>query len=237
MLLLHELSKAFQSPEPPLFAKCELIAVVTAYDYPSVVHLDTSRIDIPGRRLASMVVHGHDTLSLSHSTKSSSIAVQSLAAPCGHYSLVTCHLEPMRPASVRVLNMDAIKLEGGFPSRISTVKVIVEARIAVIGHVGLTPQPISVLGGFRQQGKNVASAVKRLQWLCRKPMFFGCYGMCSGSRGCCSHVSSSNSTIGIGAGPFAVYMLILFYRYLHALAGSIKGQVVEMGLKKHITQL
>ncbi|KAE8681923.1 3-methyl-2-oxobutanoate hydroxymethyltransferase 1 [Hibiscus syriacus] len=66
---------------------------------------------------------------------------------------------PMRPTSVRVLKMDAIKLEGGFPSRISTVKVIVEAGIVVIGHVGLTPQAIIVLDGFRPQGKNVASAV------------------------------------------------------------------------------
>lgn len=65
--------------------------------------------------------------------------------------------------AVRVLKeggMDAIKLEGGSPSRISAAKAIVEAGIAVMGHVGLTPQAISVLGGFRPQGKNVASAVK-----------------------------------------------------------------------------
>lgn len=65
--------------------------------------------------------------------------------------------------AVRVLKeggMDAIKLEGGSPARITAAKAIVEAGIAVIGHVGLTPQAISVLGGFRPQGKNVASAVK-----------------------------------------------------------------------------
>lgn len=56
--------------------------------------------------------------------------------------------------------MDAIKLEGGAPSRISAAKAIVEAGIAVMGHVGLTPQAISILGGFRPQGKTVASAVK-----------------------------------------------------------------------------
>jgi len=65
--------------------------------------------------------------------------------------------------AVRVLKeggMDAIKLEGGSPSRITAAKSIVEAGIAVMGHVGLTPQAISVLGGFRPQGKNIASAVK-----------------------------------------------------------------------------
>ncbi|GER45301.1 pentatricopeptide repeat-containing protein, partial [Striga asiatica] len=54
----------------------------------------------------------------------------------------------------------AIKLEGGAPSRITAAKAIVEAGIAVMGHVGLTPQAISVLGGFRPQGRNVDSAVK-----------------------------------------------------------------------------
>lgn len=65
--------------------------------------------------------------------------------------------------AVRVLKeggMDAIKLEGGSLSRITAARGIVEAGIAVMGHVGLTPQAISVLGGFRPQGKSVATAVK-----------------------------------------------------------------------------
>ena len=65
--------------------------------------------------------------------------------------------------AVRILKegeMDAIKLEGGSPSRITAAKAVVEAGIAVMGHVGLTPQAISALGGFRPQGKNVTSAVK-----------------------------------------------------------------------------
>lgn len=65
--------------------------------------------------------------------------------------------------AVRILKeggMNAIKMEGGLPSRIVAAKAIVEAGIVVIGHVGLTPHAISVLGGFRPQGKNVASVVK-----------------------------------------------------------------------------
>lgn len=65
--------------------------------------------------------------------------------------------------AVRILKeggMNAIKMEGGLPSRIVAAKAIVEVGIVVIGHVGLTPHAISVLGGFRPQGKNVASAVK-----------------------------------------------------------------------------
>lgn len=66
-------------------------------------------------------------------------------------------------SAVRVLkegNMDAIKLEGATPSRIAAARAIVEAGIAVMGHVGLTPQAISALGSFRSQGKTINSAVK-----------------------------------------------------------------------------
>uniref|UniRef100_A0A251S750 3-methyl-2-oxobutanoate hydroxymethyltransferase n=1 Tax=Helianthus annuus TaxID=4232 RepID=A0A251S750_HELAN len=56
--------------------------------------------------------------------------------------------------------MDAIKLEGGAPSRISAAKHIVEGGIEVMGHVGLAPQAISVLGRFRPQGRNVLSVLK-----------------------------------------------------------------------------
>ena len=48
--------------------------------------------------------------------------------------------------------VDAVKIEGG-RDRASTVSKIVRGGVAVMGHVGLTPQAISVLGGFRAQGR------------------------------------------------------------------------------------
>lgn len=56
--------------------------------------------------------------------------------------------------------MDAVKMEGGSPSRVASARAIVEAGVAVMGHVGLVPQSISVLGGFRPQGQT-ASAARR----------------------------------------------------------------------------
>lgn len=56
--------------------------------------------------------------------------------------------------------VDAVKMEGGTASRVGAARAIVEAGIAVMGHVGLTPQAVSVLGGFRVQGKTVDSALK-----------------------------------------------------------------------------
>lgn len=58
---------------------------------------------------------------------------------------------------VKEAGVDAVKLEGG-KQRAATVRKLVESGIAVMGHVGLTPQGISVLGGFRAQGRTAAKA-------------------------------------------------------------------------------
>ncbi|XP_022735270.1 3-methyl-2-oxobutanoate hydroxymethyltransferase 2, mitochondrial-like isoform X2 [Durio zibethinus] len=162
---LNQLKQKYRKGEP--------ITVVTAYDYPSGVHLDTAGIDIclVGDS-ASMVVHGHDT-TLPISLEEMLVHCRAVARgakrpllvgdlPFGTYETDTSQAVD---TAVRVLKeggMDAIKLEGGSPARITAAKAIVEAGIAVIGHVGLTPQAISVLGGFRPQGRNVSSAVKVL---------------------------------------------------------------------------
>ncbi|PIN20179.1 Ketopantoate hydroxymethyltransferase [Handroanthus impetiginosus] len=153
--------------------KGEPITMVTAYDYPSAVHLDTAGIDIclVGDS-AAMVVHGYDTTlpitldeMLVHCRAVARGARRPLLVgdlPFGSYESDT---HQAVDTAVRILKeggMDAIKLEGGAPSRITAAKAIVEAGIAVMGHVGLTPQAISVLGGFRPQGRNINSAVKVL---------------------------------------------------------------------------
>ena len=58
---------------------------------------------------------------------------------------------------VKEAGVDAVKLEGG-KHRAETVKKLVDSGIAVMGHVGLTPQGISVLGGFRAQGRTAVKA-------------------------------------------------------------------------------
>jgi 3-methyl-2-oxobutanoate hydroxymethyltransferase len=99
--------------------------------------------------------------------------------------------------------MDAVKLEGG-RERADAVKAIVSAGIPVMGHLGLTPQSVHQLSGFKQQGKK-ASAAKRLLEDALILQDTGCYsivleaiparlaGLVSGKL--------EIPTIGIGAGP------------------------------------
>lgn len=56
------------------------------------------------------------------------------------------------------VGMDAVKLEGGSIARASTIQKLVGGGVAVMGHIGLTPQAISVIGGFRAQGRTAVRA-------------------------------------------------------------------------------
>jgi 3-methyl-2-oxobutanoate hydroxymethyltransferase len=58
--------------------------------------------------------------------------------------------------------MDCVKLEGG-KSYAKTIRTLVDGGVAVMGHIGLTPQRISVLGGFRAQGKTMNAALSLIE--------------------------------------------------------------------------
>lgn len=221
--------------------------MVTAYDYPSAVHLDTAGIDVclVGDS-AAMVVHGHDTTlpisldeMLVHCRAVARGAKRPLLVgdlPFGTYESNT---HQAVDTAVRILkegSMDAIKLEGGSPSRITAAKAIVEAGIAVMGHVGLTPQAISVLGGFRPQGRNVASAVKVVET-----------AMALQEAGCFSVVlecvpppvaAAATSvlgipTIGIGAGPFCSGQVLVYHDLLGMMQHPHHAKVTPKFCKQY----
>ncbi|CAN0884513.1 3-methyl-2-oxobutanoate hydroxymethyltransferase 2, mitochondrial [Linum grandiflorum] len=196
--------------------KGEPITVVTAYDYPAAVHVDAAGIDVclVGDS-ASMVVHGHDT-TLPISLEEMLVHCRAVARgakrpllvgdlPFGTYESSTTQAVDTAVRILKEGGMDAIKLEGGSPSRITAAKAIVEAGIAVIGHVGLTPQAISVLGGFRAQGRNIASAVKVVETALALQEA-GCFSVvleCVPPQVAAATTSALRiPTIGIGAGPF-----------------------------------
>jgi len=145
----------------------ERISVLTAYDYPTARLLDASGVDaiLVGDSLA-MVVLGHETTlsvtmeeMLHHARAVARGASRALLVgdmPFLSYQADTA--EAVRNAG-RFLQagMHAVKIEGG-REYADTVYAIVRAGIPVMGHVGLMPQSVRRLGGYRAQGKTAESA-------------------------------------------------------------------------------
>ena len=151
-----------------LFTSHTRLTMVTAYTYPSAVHVDTAGIDIllVGDSLG-MVELGYETTlpvtvdEMIHHAKAVSRGAERplLVAdlPFGSYEASTEQAHSNAIRFLKEAGMDAVKLEGG-RSRAATIRHLVDSGVAVMGHIGLTPQHISTLGGFRAQGKTLSSA-------------------------------------------------------------------------------
>lgn len=139
------------------------IAMVTAYDYTAARHVDAAGVDmvLVGDSLG-MVIQGHqDTLS---------VTLEDMAyhGRCVARGLTQAHLVVDMPFMsyqvspqqalesagrlVKEGRAQSVKLEGGERSA-PAIELIVEAGIPVVGHVGLTPQSVHALGGWRVQGR------------------------------------------------------------------------------------
>ncbi|KAG6480480.1 3-methyl-2-oxobutanoate hydroxymethyltransferase 1, mitochondrial-like [Zingiber officinale] len=226
------------------------ITVVTAYDYPSAVHVDSAGIDvlIVGDS-AAMVVHGHDTTlpitlddMLLHCRAVARGASRSLLVsdlPFGSYESSASRAVDSAVRMLKEGGMDAIKLEAAAPSRISAAKAIVEAGIAVMGHVGLTPQAISILGGFRPQGKTVSSAVKVVETALAL-QDAGCFSVvleCVPAPVAAAITSALHiPTIGIGAGPFCSGQVLVYHDLLGMLQHPHHAKVTPK-FCKHYAQV
>lgn len=149
----------------------EPITMLTAYDYPTALALDQAGIDaiLVGDSLG-MVVLGYETTlpvtmdEMLHHARAVARGARSalLIGDMPFLSYQVSVPEAVRNAGrfLQEGGMDAVKLEGG-RERAATIRAIVEAGIPVMGHLGLTPQSVHQLGGFRAQGKT-ASAARRL---------------------------------------------------------------------------
>ncbi len=149
----------------------ERITMLTAYDYPTAQMLDQSGIDmlLVGDSLG-MVVHGlPNTLAVTmddmirHCQAVARGAKRAYLVGDMPFMSYQITVEEAKRNAARFLTeggMDAVKLEGG-QSMAPTIRALVEVGIAVMGHIGLTPQSISAFGGFKTQGKT-AEAARRL---------------------------------------------------------------------------
>ncbi|MBN1231590.1 MAG: 3-methyl-2-oxobutanoate hydroxymethyltransferase [Anaerolineales bacterium] len=153
--------------------KKEPISVITAYDYPMALAADRAGVDaiLVGDSLGMVVLGYEDTLSVTmedmlHHSKavargaSSPLLIGDL--PFMAYQVSKKQAVTNAGRLLQEGKMQAVKLEGGREVT-GTVKKIVQAGIPVMGHLGLTPQSINQLGGYRAQGKTAESAQRILK--------------------------------------------------------------------------
>ena len=149
------------------------ITMMTAYDYSAAILVDQAEMDIilVGDSLA-MVMLGHDhTITVSmdemiHHCRAVSRGANDafLVGDMPFMSYQADETEAVRNAGrfLKEAGMDAVKLEGGHEVA-DTVRAIVKAGIPVMGHIGLTPQAASQLGGFRVQGRTSEAGQKLIE--------------------------------------------------------------------------
>jgi 3-methyl-2-oxobutanoate hydroxymethyltransferase len=144
------------------------ITELTAYDYPWALLVDQAGIDVilVGDSLGMVVLGYADTVSVTmdemvHHVKAVSRTVKhSLVVgdmPFGSYNVSIPEAVANANRMMKEGRADCVKLEGGI-NMAPTVEAIVKAGIPVQGHIGLTPQTASALGGFKVQGKSAVAA-------------------------------------------------------------------------------
>ncbi|MCJ7718204.1 MAG: 3-methyl-2-oxobutanoate hydroxymethyltransferase [Anaerolineales bacterium] len=191
----------------------ERITMLTAYDYPMARAVDLAGIDsiLVGDSLGMVVLGYENTLPvtmedmLHHCRAVSRGATRALLIGDMPFMSYQVSVEDAVRNAGRFLQesgMDAVKLEGG-KERLPAIKAILEAGIPVLGHLGLTPQSVHKLGGFKAQGKTAEAALSLLDDALSLEAA-GCFGMVL--EAVPSRVASFISqklkipTIGIGAG-------------------------------------
>jgi 3-methyl-2-oxobutanoate hydroxymethyltransferase len=191
----------------------EPITMLTAYDYPTALAMDQAGVDVilVGDSLAMVVLGYENTLPvtmeemLHHSRAVARGAKSALLIGDMPFMSYQVSVEEATRNAGRFLQqggMDAVKLEGG-RERAEAVHRITSAGIPVMGHIGLTPQSINQLGGFRAQGKT-AIAARRLVEDALVLEEAGCFSLVlesvPGRLATLISKKISIPTIGIGAG-------------------------------------
>ncbi len=148
------------------------ITMMTAYDYPTAELLDRAGIDVilVGDSLGMVVLGYENTLSVTledmvHHSKAvargAKVSMVVLDMPFMTYQVSREQAMTNAGRAVQESGADAVKLEGGTEVA-AAVKGITGAGIPVLGHIGLTPQSVGQMGGFKVQGKDIHSALKML---------------------------------------------------------------------------
>src|SRR5690242_7166608 len=192
----------------------ERIVMVTAYDYPSAQIVDEAGVDIVlVGDTAAMVVLGHDAttpVGMEEMLMMTAAVRRGLERPLligdmpfGSYESSNEQAIANAQRFVKEAGCAAVKLERGGPS-VDRARAIVRSGIPVMGHVGLTPQSASALGGFKAQGRTAEAAAKLAEDALALQAV-GCFAIVfEAVPAAVTEVVAGRlavPTIGIGAGP------------------------------------
>eukprot|EP00759_Apiculatamorpha_spiralis_P046200 PhF_6_TR42733/c1_g1_i2/m.64577/K00606/panB; 3-methyl-2-oxobutanoate hydroxymethyltransferase len=207
------------------------ISMVACYDYPSAFQCDEAGIDVilVGDSVG-MVELGLDTtqsvtmdMMIHHAKAVAKGARRPLLVgdmPMGSYEV--CPKDALRNALrfIKEGNVDCVKMEGATAERVEAARMIVQGGIAVMGHIGLTPQSISTLGGFRAQGRTYHKALGLIEEA-KKLQDVGCFALvieCVPPEVAKAITDSiSIPTIGIGSGPHCSGQVLVYHDMLGLL--------------------
>ena len=149
----------------------EQIVMVTAYDFPTARMADRAGVDVVlvGDSGAQVVLGRESTVAISTDEmimlsaavrRGITEALLVCDVPFGSTELSDAQAVETAIRFVKEAGADAVKIEGATPERLSRIRAITAAGIPVVGHIGLTPQTATALGGFRAQGRTVATATR-----------------------------------------------------------------------------
>ena len=203
-----------KTPAAGSHSSFQKITCLTAYDYPTARLVDEAGVDVilVGDSLGMVVLGQESTLSVTidemlHHTRAVRRGVRRALVvadmPYGSYHSDLGQSLNNAVRFVKEAGAEAVKVEGG-ERRLELISRLTEAEIPVMGHVGLTPQSVNALGGYRVQGKT-ADAAEQLIRDARAVEAAGAFAVVLEAvpRELAAHITRELRipTIGIGAGP------------------------------------
>ena len=205
----------------------EPITCLTAYDYASARLVDEAGIDmvLVGDSLAMVILGYESTLPVTmpemlHHTAAARRGVKRalVIADMPYASYHVSKKDALRNATrfVKEAGAEAVKIEGGV-KRVPLIERLLDAEIPVMGHIGLTPQSVNVMGGYKVQGKTLA-AVEQLMKdaiaLDRAGVFSIVLEGIPREVAAMITAEVAAPTIGIGAGPECDGQVLVFHDIL-----------------------
>ncbi len=203
------------------------IVMVTAYDHPGARIADEAGVDIilVGDSLGMVVLGYDDTLQVTLDDMARHAGAVARARPramvVADLPWLSYHVsqaETVRNAGVLVrAGAQAVKLEGGSPARVAMVEALTSAEIPVMGHLGLTPQSLHAMGGYRVQARE-ADEASSLMGRAEALVAAGCFSIVL--EGIPAEVARLVTaaldvpTIGIGAGAHCDGQVLVFHDLL-----------------------